>query len=189
MELLIAISIFSVMATLAYGGLKQIIDGNRQLEQSAAGLASLQRTFLFIQQDLEQAVPRGVRDELGSQQDALIGGAGEKLLYLTRGGGSGEISGKSDLSRVEYHLNDGHLERLVWSVLDRVQGSELSRIRLINDVQSIEMDFIGHEQSDWHGFWPPEAAETTQDVLPRAVEVIITTKEFGRVKRLFVIGS
>lgn len=86
LELLIALSIFSVMATMAYGGLKLVIDGNHQLEQAAASLSSLQRAFLFLQQDIEQAVSRGVRDELGTQESAFVCCTDEKLLHLTRGG-------------------------------------------------------------------------------------------------------
>jgi len=50
LELLIALSIFSVMAVMAYGGLKTVLDGHQQIEASALNLESLQKTFLFMQQ-------------------------------------------------------------------------------------------------------------------------------------------
>ncbi len=187
LELLIAISIFSVMATLAYGGLRLVLDGSQQIEHSSDGLASLQRAFLFIQQDLEQVVPRGVRDEYGAQEVAFKGSSGDKLLQLTRGGVNGDIVGGTNLRRVEYHLNDGRLERMVWSVLDRVQGSESSRLRLTDDVLNMDIRFMGDEESDWQNLWPSESPPD-KEVLPRAVEIIITTEKFGAVSRLFVVG-
>ncbi len=187
LELLIAISIFSVMATLAYGGLRLVLDGSQQIEHSSDGLASLQRAFLFIQQDLEQVVPRGVRDEYGAQEVAFKGSSGDKLLQLTRGGVNGDIVGGTNLRRVEYHLNDGRLERVVWSVLDRVQGSESSRLRLTDDVLNMDIRFMGDEESDWQNLWPSESP-SDKEVLPRALEIIITTEKFGAVSRLFVVG-
>jgi general secretion pathway protein J len=188
LELLIAISIFSVMATLAYGGVKLVIDGSMHIEKSADGLASLQRTFLFIQQDLQQAVPRGARDEFGDQEGALISGTDDKLLQLTRGGVNGGLMGGADLRRVEYHLVDGRLDRLVWPVLDRVQDVTASRLRLIEGVQGIDIRFVGYEGTDWQGSWSVEST-SEKEILPRAVEVIITTEQYGAVSRIFVVGS
>ncbi len=188
LELLIAISIFSVMAAMAYGGLRQMLEGNKLLERSANELDSLQRTFLFIQQDLEQIVPRSVRDEFGTQEEALHSGLGDGVLHLTRGGVNGTIRGGSDLRRVEYQLIEGSLERLVWSVLDRVHGSTSNRMRLMDGVQGITLRFLKYDKpDDWQDYWPP-GPEVSDTTLPKAVEVTINTDKYGAVSRLFVIG-
>ncbi len=188
LELLIAISIFSIMAALAYGGLQLMLDGSQRLEQSANELTAMQRAFLFMQQDIEQLTTRSIRDEFGSQEEALSGGNDDELLYLTRGGVNGVIRGGSDLRRVEYQLSEGSLKRRVWSVLDRVQGSEYSLLHLMSDVQGVELRFMGYDKSDdWHNYWPPES-KTGVNMLPKAVEVTIKTKKFGAVSRLFVVG-
>lgn len=186
LELLIALAVFSVLATLAYGGLKLMLDGGQQIENATDRLSSMQRVFLYMQQDLEQAVSRGVRDELGSREEALQGG-GDKLLLLTTAGANGAVTRDSDLRRIEYHLNNGKLERLVWSVLDRAQESASSHLLLMNDVQSVELRFLGREESgDWNNAWPPEAASDPNE-LPKAVEITITTAAMGKITRLFVV--
>lgn len=187
-ELLIALFIFSIMAMLAYGGLRLMIDGSRQLERAANDLASLQRVYLFLQQDLEQAISRPVRDEFGTLESAFTGGSDQLLLALTRSGGEGLIRGTSDLHRVEYHLKAGILERRVWSTLDRVQDSELSRLRLAQELQDITLRFIDYDATQWQQSWPPGGA-TQSAQLPRAVEITITMEQTGDVTRLFVLGS
>jgi general secretion pathway protein J len=187
-ELLIAITVFSIMAVIVYGGVRLVMDGKQQLEQSADSLSSLQRSFLFLQQDIEQILPRSVRDELGSQEAAFVCCADEKLLQLTRGGVRGGITGGSDLRRVEYHLENGILERRVWSTLDRVQEDKPSRFKLIDNVLDFEVNILGYGGSGWGSTLSSEKKDEMSAV-PRAVEIIITTERFGAVSRLFVIGS
>ncbi len=187
LELLIAISIFSVMAAIAYGGIRIVIDGSHQIEAAANGLSSMQRAFLYLQQDLEQAVPRGVRDDFGSPEDAFVCCDEGKLLRLTRGGVRGVIKGGSDLRRVEYDLDEGRLERRVWSILDRVQESKSSRMLLMEDVQGVDIKVLGYEDSEWKSSFPLESASENAE-LPRAIEITITTGSYGAVSRLFVIG-
>lgn len=188
LELLIAISIFSVMAAMAYGGMRLVIDGSQQIEKSANTLSSLQRAFLFLRQDLEQAVPRGIRDEFGSHESAFICCKDEKLLHLTRGGTRGAIIEGTDLRRVEYRIIEGRLERRIWSTLDRVQGAKSSRLQLIENVQAVDIKILGYGDSEWQSSMPTESAEN-KSAVPRAVEVTITIENYGAVSRLFVIGS
>ncbi len=189
LELVIAISIFAVMATLAYGGLRLVMDGDQRLQRSAQHLGALQRTFLFLQQDLSQLIPRSIRDEYGSREGAFESGDGEQLLKLTRGGIQGQLRGGADLVRIEYVLNEGRLVRKVWPVLDRVQGSESTLLRVIDGVGSIEFRYMGESTSTWESAWPPAVVSESNAVLPRAVEIKITTEGSGEVTRLFVVGS
>ncbi len=58
LELLVALSIFSIVAVLAYGGLDSVLEQRILTEESAERLATLQKTYLIIQRDIEQLVPR-----------------------------------------------------------------------------------------------------------------------------------
>jgi general secretion pathway protein J len=187
LELLIALSIFSVMAAIAYGGVRLVINGSQQLEQAADSLSSLQRTFLFLQQDLEQAVSRRIRDDFGFQEQAFICCEDGKLLHLTRGNIRGNMLGGADLKRVEYSLEEGQLERRVWSVLDRVQDSKSSRLRLLEKVQGIDIKILDYGDSEWQSSYTLESTSNNIE-LPRAVEVTITTERYGAITRLFLIG-
>jgi general secretion pathway protein J len=188
LELLIALSIFSFMAVMAYGGVRLVIDGNQQLEKAAENLSSLQRTFMFLQQDLEQAVPRGVRDDYGSKEAAFICCEDDKLLHFSRGGIRGEIRGGSNIRRVEYYLTEGKFGRKIWSTLDRVQDSKASHIQLMEGVQEVDIRILAYGDTEWQDSQPSE--EEIDGLLPpRAIKITITTERYGKVSRLFIIGS
>ena len=72
LELLVALSIFAIVAVLAYGGLGTVLDQRILTEESAERLADLQKTYLIVQRDIEQLVPRAIRDEFGDEQAAHI---------------------------------------------------------------------------------------------------------------------
>ena len=75
-----------------------------------------------MQRDIEQVVPRTVRDEYGDAQSPLVGG---EDLQLTRAGWRNPGGRqRSTLQRVGYALEEQQLVRYCWSVLDRAQDSE-----------------------------------------------------------------
>ena len=72
LELLIALAIFSLIAVMAYGGLATVLEQNLVSEESAVRLAALQKTYLVLQRDIEQVVPRPIRNEFGDRDAALV---------------------------------------------------------------------------------------------------------------------
>ncbi|MES9976789.1 MAG: prepilin-type N-terminal cleavage/methylation domain-containing protein, partial [Candidatus Thiodiazotropha sp.] len=86
LELLIAITIFAILATFVYSGLKVILDTEHQTSLYGQRIAKLQLGLNLMQRDIEQLVGRPVRDQYGDQQPALkSGGISGILLELTRG--------------------------------------------------------------------------------------------------------
>src|SRR5699024_10586889 len=63
-ELLIALSIFALISVVAFTGLQASINSREQTNMRADRLAEIQKAFNFMRQDLEQAVPRAVRDQM-----------------------------------------------------------------------------------------------------------------------------
>ena len=86
LELMIAITIFSVIATFVYAGLGVVLDTKQQTEQHLNRLAKLQLGLHLLQRDIEQAVNRPVRDQYGDSLPAL------------KSGGLSEITEKSILN-------------------------------------------------------------------------------------------
>jgi general secretion pathway protein J len=187
LELLVALAIFSVVAVLAYGGLGTVLEQQRLTEESAERLGVLQKTYLIIQRDMEQAVPRPVRDEFGDQQSLLIGGASG--LELTRGGWPNPLGHpRSSLQRVGYSLEDQQLVRHSWLVLDRAQDSTPLHQTLARDISRFELRYLDGQNS-WQEQWPADdtaaAPQTPLLELPRAVEVTIEHDYFGEIRWLF----
>lgn len=71
LEVLVAIAIFSVMAVMAYEGLRNFLAARTLLENRTNAFHARVRGFAQLQQDLEQLVARPVRDELGDPVDAV----------------------------------------------------------------------------------------------------------------------
>ena len=73
LELLVALSIFSIIAVMAYSGLNTVLLARIQTDQHAIQLARLQMTFTWLKRDIEQYIGRSIRDQYGDRQAALIG--------------------------------------------------------------------------------------------------------------------
>jgi general secretion pathway protein J len=65
LELLVALAIFAVLATMAYAALNSVLTARKQVEAKSARLSALQTALMIMERDVEQAVPRGIRDEFG----------------------------------------------------------------------------------------------------------------------------
>lgn len=179
LEILIAMAVFAIMAAMAYAGLRAVLDARAGTEQRSDSIAALQQTLYLLNEDLAQALPRSIRDELGSEQPAFSGGNGEELLTLTRSVPEwSELSIRSDLQRVSYRLENGSLYRQVWIVLDRTQQTQFRRKKLLN-VSAFELRFYG---SDWMTHWPAEGSG-----LPKAVEANFNLAGLGDMRRLFLV--
>jgi general secretion pathway protein J len=180
LELLVALAIFSLVAVMSYEGLKCVLNQQAATEVQADALAQLQKVYLLLQRDIEQVVPRPVRDEFGDEQPAL---AGDDALQLTRGGWSNPAGRlRSSLQRVGYAYEDRELVRYSWAVLDRAQDSEPQRQPLIGDIEEMTIRYLANN-NEWQEQWPdPLATEdgtVATTTLPRAVEMTLDHERFG----------
>ncbi|MCU7844962.1 MAG: type II secretion system minor pseudopilin GspJ [Candidatus Thiodiazotropha sp. (ex Monitilora ramsayi)] len=193
LELLIAVTIFAIIATFVYAGLDIVLDTKQQTDQHLARLSKLQLGLHLLQRDIEQSVNRPVRDQYGDSQPALrSGGLSDLLLELTRGGHANPLNqARSSLQRVAYQLEDEALYRIIWPTLDRAQESEPRRQLLFDAVKGIE--FIYYDQTMKKSkTWPSLESgikSTDTPALPKAIEVIIELDNWGKVRRLFRVAQ
>lgn len=186
LELLVALAIFSLIAVMAYGGLETVLNQQAHTEVNAESLAALQKTYLVMQRDIEQAVPRAIRDEFGDEQGSLVG---TTLFQLTRGGWNNPVDQpRSTLQRVGYALEDRQLIRYAWMVLDRAQDSKPTRQPLIDEIESMEVRYLD-ERDNWQEQWPPLSTDQTPPTVtlafPLAIEVTLEHASFGKLVWLF----
>jgi general secretion pathway protein J len=191
LELLVSLAIFALLATMAYTALNTVLNARKEVDQRAARLAELQTAFMVMERDIEEAVARPVRDDLGDEQAALKGGGvGVTVLSLTRTGWRNPLGeARSDLQRVAYGFNNHQLVRDSWSTLDRAPGNEPYSEVLINGVSAVDVRFLGQDRQ-WVSYWPPDSGNGGQQeqsavLMPRAVEVSVDVDGWGRIVRLF----
>lgn len=186
LELLVALAIFGLLATMSYSGLRAVLEQQSGTEAEAERLAELQKVYTLMQRDIEQTVDRPIRDEFGDTQPALLG---SDTLQLTRGGWSNPAARtRSSLQRVGYAFEDDALVRYSWSVLDRAQDSEPLRQPLTASIEQLQLRYLA-ANNEWRDQWPdvnpladPEAPPST---LPRAVEVTLEHTQYGQLVWLF----
>jgi len=194
LELLVALAVFAIMSVAAYGGLRNVLFTRAAVEEQNRRLAAVQLAVFRLEQDIAQAVPRGVRDEYGEPQAALLGGefAGDRLT-LTRAGWDNPLGQpRANLQRVAYRLRDGRLWRLHWDVLDRSGLVEPRETLLLERVREFKVRFLENEDKEWRTDWPPPDGDETEekknpDALPRAVEAVLALEDWGEITRLLLL--
>ncbi len=187
LELLIALAIFAVLSSLAYGSLRSALFNREQSQQRTEQLARLQMAFLFISRDLEQVVNRPVRNTYGDIQPALFTPQQTYRLEFTRAGWNNPArTRRSTLQRVAYSVDEGELIRHSWWMLDRTDEKPALSQPLLDGVKEIELRFLDNKNK-WNKEWPPlnMDEETKPPPLPLAIEITLELQEWGRIRRLF----
>jgi general secretion pathway protein J len=184
LEITVALAIFAVLSTLAYGGLRQILDARRDTERAAERLAALQTAMYRLAADLEQAAPRPVRSEYGDSQQPLVGSGSGGTIELTSASWRNPAGlPRSTLRRVGYEIQGGVLTRLTWPVLDRSTDTRPEPEELLDHVLQLGFRFLD-DRREWHADWPPGARQGEEASLPLAVEVTLELEDWGLVHRL-----
>lgn len=188
LELLVALAVFSIMSIAAYSGLRNVLFTRAAVEAQSQRLAAVQLAVYRLEQDIEQAMPRSIRDEYGDPQAALLGDElSDDRLTLTRAGWDNPLGQpRANVQRVAYRLREGRLWRLHWPVLDRGGRIEPRETLLLDRVRAFKVRFL--ERDDWRNDWPPpanaEADQKIPDPMPRAVEISLTLEDWGEITRL-----
>jgi type II secretion system protein J len=130
-------------------------------------LARLQRWLIVSQRDLMQVAPAGKTgaNGLAHKQDERA------LIFMRRGWSNPLSANRSELLGVEYHLENGRLER-------HLGESQRVMLEEVNGFQARFMD----EAGQWRMEWKPQPAPLAE--LPQAVEIILKIKGIGTLRQL-----
>ena len=189
LELLVALSIFSILSVMAYGGLQTVISTKQSTQKSADRMAEIQLVMMRMSNDLRQSLPRKIRDEYGDFLYAMQSGKnGDKTFSWTRAGYRNPARLKrSNVQRVAYKQEKQKLIRMTWPVLDRAQDTEAMKTEVLSNIESINWRFLNNE-SEWVSTWPEEEKEEHYP-LPKAVEFIVELEDWGKVRRLILLAN
>ena len=163
LEVLIALSIFTVLGLATYRMLDLVILSQRQVEVHDNRLQALERAMHVIAMDIEQVINRPVRDNYADELGALIAPNADYALEFTRQGWRNPLQlPRSQLQRVAYELGSidsddntsgPHLLRHYWTVLDRAQESQPRTQVLLRNIADLQVRFLDAE-GDWKNEWP-----------------------------------
>ncbi len=191
LELLVALSIFAAIGVMAYSGLANVMRQQARTEAYADRMQGLQLSYRVLKRDFEQFVDRSIRNEFGDVVPALVTGgdyAGVEFTHAGYPNPAGYV--RSNLQRVAYLVDDGHLVRRSWRVLDRSQDTQPDEQELVEGVRAFSVRYLD-ANNNWQERWPPAgqaappAGTGASTQWPRAVEVQLSLDDLGVLKWLY----
>ncbi|MBK7792673.1 MAG: type II secretion system minor pseudopilin GspJ [Betaproteobacteria bacterium] len=183
-EILIALAILAVIATLGYRALSSLVDSEVQLTSEALRWRALDASFARIEADLRQALPREAR--VGATREpawlASVDGDGQSVLRVSRAGPEFDADPGAAGQRIGYRLDRDVLTVLYWPRLDAPAAALPERHALATGVTGFRLGFLD-STGNWRTRWPAlgEAA------VPRAVRIELTLADGGQVERLLAL--
>lgn len=188
LEILVAVAIFAVLAAMAYGGLNAIVRAQIAVRESSDALDGLSRALARFEKDLAQAYSRSSRGAYGTIESALVGDSNSfsvsaMVITATASGPS------ASPVRVRHTLAQGRWLRVQSAALDLAPSTPETARLILADFSGASLRYLDAQLIE-HDRWPPANAALeggNADTLPRAVELRLTSKRFGEIRRLIAL--
>lgn len=181
-EVLVAVVVFAILSGSAYVALDALSRAASGHRDRSEDFGALQLAIARLDSDLRQLASRPVAAPGGRTEPALAGEP--RRLVGTRAGWANPADvSRSTLQRFGWQLAGSELQRLRWPVTDRASEGQVSIETVLPNVESLTFSYVGPGGSRLDR-WPGDAAPSR---LPDAIEVVMRTRDFGRVRRLLVL--
>ena len=182
LEIIIALFIFSIISLILANALHNMIRIQSDTKEKATQLAALQTALLFFSQDIEQAIPRPIKNS----DEKLEGFIGTKnSLTFTHAGLSnpqGQLN-QSQLERVRYEFQKNQFIRTTWPVLDVTSKTKTDSRTLLTFVTQLQFEYLDNT-NHWHSKWPDNQQPL---LLPKAVNISLSLSNWGKINQLYSI--
>lgn len=179
LELLVALSIFSLIATAGYSGLISLSQALQVQRDSSSQLADIQWAIARLDRDLIQAINRPQRTE--NNILPAFSGDSRQLSLVTLAGNQLVQQQLSEERPVHWQWQQPALVRQLWQLPDRLSSNlPLSRSILLENIEALEFryqDVNGNWRAQWN-------SEQQGGRLPRAVQVRLQITGFGEIRRV-----
>jgi general secretion pathway protein J len=191
-ELLIAMTIFAVLAVISYHSLDSLFKTREHLTVQSNNLRDLALLFVRLENDFAAIIDRPVRNADNQKESALRLSPlrpteNDASLVFTRGGFGGAAGASGGPKRIGYRLREGTLELLMWPSLDmapRVLPQVHAALANVRDMQWRAMDRAGNYVAEWQS----TGAENVT-YFPAALELSITLSSGVQYTRLFTLAA
>ncbi len=184
-ELLVAIAVLAVLASISFRGLSSILEADAHVQSETRRWNDVAVVVAQLGRDLSLTVPRPVRGSAGEVLAAMVisGPLNEtrSQIVVTRLGDSDGAPSQGGLRRIGYRLREGILEYLVWPAVDSAPEAAASVNPILENVADLKLRALDQNGS-WSAVWP---VGQLINVLPRAVEAQIVLAGGERITRVF----
>lgn len=191
LEILVAMAIASFIGVAAMVLLDRSTVAHRNIQQQGDRYNAIERTMLFISNDIQQIAPRKFRDEFGDIKENLTSdnSIGKTHLSFTRLGRRNPAGlARSNLEKLTYLVEDEKLKRISYLYPDGMSLENGLNRTLLDKIDKLSLQFFDGE--NWSEFWPVEAAaSSSSNTLPVAIRVTLELQDIGSINRLYVISD
>ena len=190
LEVMVAVAIFAVLAAMAYGGLNSVVRAQIAVRESSDALNTLARALAHFEKDLAQAYSRSARGAYGSLEPALVGDS-NSLSVTTMVITASATGPSASPVRVRHTLAQARWLRAQSAALDLAPSTPETARLILDDFSGASLRYLDAQLLE-HDRWPPANAVregATLDSLPRAVELRLTSRRFGEVRRLIALSE
>lgn len=182
-EVLVAVAVFAVLSASAYVALDSLSRAAEAHRDRTDDFAAVQLAVARLDSDLRQLAARPAKSADGRLVPALSGEP--RRLEGTRAGWTNPAGLKrSTLQRFGWQQSGSDLQRRQWPVTDRVPATSSRTETVLDDVEALRFAYRDLAGA-WHDRWPVDEGAAAR--LPGAVEVVLTSRRFGRIRRLVVL--
>ena len=184
LEMVVAVAIFAVMASIAYSGLNHTIKTGNQVSESNQRLSELQFALSYFSRDWLQVSSRKVRNQYGDEESNIV--IEDNSISFTRSGWSNLLQRKrSNLQRVQYLVLDSKLVRRHWLSLDQGIGEEPFDSVMLHNVKTLEVNFVDAAEKNIDS-WPNELIQDGSSS-PIALKIGVEIASLGKTWRYLEI--
>lgn len=183
-EVLVALLIFSILASAGVALLSFSVRAQAVTGAKLDDLGALQRTLAVLSADLAQARDRPVRNGAGTTLPAFLGtdGSGQPAVQLVRGGWTNlDAQPRAGAQRVAYQLVGTTLQRIAWPRLDG--AAPLPAAPLLDHVAGVSLRYR------YRGAWSDRWDGAGGVALPQALELRVRRDTGVEYRQLFLVGA
>jgi len=182
-ETLVALFVFGLIAAAGVVVLGNSADAQLRIGEASASVQDMQRLRAALRADLGQLAVRVSRSPSGARQPAFVtgGDAGVLFSFVRRGWENPDAAPRASLQQVTYRLAGARLERLAAPHVDGAAAG--APAVLFSDVSAVRVAY--YDSESWRDDWDARRA----DALPSAIRLDITSRRFGEVRQLFLVGG
>lgn len=187
-ELLVSLVILALLSIAGYRSLDAVIQTRDRVAAETHKWQHLTFFFSRMEQDIAQAIHRGVRDSGGLSRPEWIGhevvvGEDDAELTFTRAGITDQGLAMQAPQRIAYRLEQGSIVLLRWPALDQAERAKPIRYPLLEGVREFKLRYLD-SSGYWQTNWPlPGMTEG----LPQATEVSLTLSSGDKITRIFAL--
>ncbi|RUR08280.1 GspJ family T2SS minor pseudopilin variant LspJ [Legionella sp. km772] len=188
LEILIALTIFAILATITSSSLYYAFTTREKVNLQADRLNALQLAVSIMQQDTSQIVDRAIRGNEMRLFPVIVGQP--EYMEFTRDGLTNpkSINKRSSLKRVAFACLEGKLIHRTWSTLDSIDRNKYQDKVLIDNLDECHFSYLNHNLQSLPE-WREQALSLDQraETFPTALQISLSLKDWGKMSLLFIV--